>query len=366
MQLKEIERQERIKADALRRKQRARLPPRMEQHVEVDSLRRANEMRRLKEEREGTRHSPFMARPVPVAVMDPTRWQTLQIKEAERQERIAIEAHRRQQQSRLPPRMEHAKTKDDIRRKEGLDKVRQEMRSEEKWTPRVGQYPPPAVQPFQSKPSNKERTVPTPFALRIDSRKGASRPSRTEKERVETKMRRDEVQQVEMRWPYVSTRGQAPVYPPPNFERLHAKAAEPRTTTSAELRRAATEEERLKKDIRRERQEKSETQRQAAMVERSKAVAAELQLGSLPEQRRREERELERLRQQWKQEAKEKQLEFEAKHAEMQARVAQRPYLFQQATIDVKIVEERQRMYDKVEDTLRKTGLAHLLDYPAE
>ena len=39
---------------------------------------------------------------------------------------------------------------------------------------------------------------------------------------------------------------QAPRTQVPDFVALHAKAVEPRTTTSAELRRAATEEERLK------------------------------------------------------------------------------------------------------------------------
>ena len=51
--------------------------------------------------------------------------------------------------------------------------------------------------------------------------------------------------------------------------------------------------------------------------------------------------------------------------AEMRARVEARPFLFEQASIDVAVERAKQEAHDKFDATLRKHGLADRLDTAA-
>ena len=88
-----------------------------------------------------------------------------------------------------------------------------------------------------------------PFAFRTDARMGQdggnrpSIPSRNTLNEVKLDQRRDELFLPEQRWPYLSTRAEVKPRKAPDFAGLHAALPHQETTNSAELRRAAVEEE---------------------------------------------------------------------------------------------------------------------------
>ena len=185
-------------------------------------------------------------------------------------------------------------------------------------------------------------------------------PSNAERERVLRDIARDQLVLPETRWPYVSTRAPVRSTLPP----LVLPVAPPPTTTSVELRKAALEMERLKKQIAEERKRQVERRRLEDVVAASKKVSGALELPTARERERSERREQKERSRAFQEEIAEKDAAHKATLDGMYARVAQRPFLFQQQGIDQQVYEETQAAYEKFETALQKQGLRDLLDVP--
>uniref|UniRef100_A0A7S3WUA9 Uncharacterized protein n=1 Tax=Emiliania huxleyi TaxID=2903 RepID=A0A7S3WUA9_EMIHU len=97
-------------------------------------------------------------------------------------------------------------------------------------------------------------------------------------------MARDELVLPERRWPYLSTRAPVqPKAPPPAVA-----VPPPPTTTSTELRRAALEMDKLKRQIEEERTAQAEARRREEAKEATKKVAGALDLPSARDKAQRE------------------------------------------------------------------------------
>jgi len=366
MQEMERERKARIKAEAKRLVARARLPPRMEERAKEDALRASveAEKRAAAEEAEAVRQaaSVLKAKPIPADVRMP-KWEAMQLEEAGRAERIHAEAEKLRARSRLPPRMQReADSQERERRRQAhLDKIRAEAYKDLTFTPLVRPLPShsqpfkPAPRPFSPPPSK-------PFDLLTDAIKDpegkGSIPSNAEKERVLRDIARDELVLPERRWPYVSRRAPVRSTPPPPVQPVPP----PPTTTSTELRKAALEMERLKKQIEEERKRQVEERRLQDAAVASKKVARALDLPSAREKERRERQEQAERARAFRRELAQKDADHQANLNEMYARVAQRHFLFQQQGIDQKVYEETQAAYERFESALKKQGISELLD----
>lgn len=235
-------------------------------------------------------------------------------------------------------------------------------------------------------------TAPT---LRTDARKGKVRPSKMDEVLMDIAC--DEAIRPELRWPRVSTRGsfQSKGKGPnskkvqagmsldgtqerelwvPDFYKLHKKAPCALTTQTVELRREQMEEEKLKALLRVEREEKAEKAEEARKVDASKAVTARVkELVAATEAQNtysistRQKRD--KVRAQW---AKEKRADLYANDKAWDDKVkgmeaeatdrSKRPFLFEQVSLDVQVMQEKQKAYDKFESVVRKQGLSDLLD----
>jgi hypothetical protein len=366
MQEAERQRKARVREEAKRLAAKARLPPRMEERAKTDAVRAAAEAEKAAaaEAAEAARQKENIrrAKPVPADVRLP-KWEAMQLEEAGRSERVHAEAQKLAARSRLPPRMQQeadSRTRE-MRKQADLERVRAEAHKDETFTPLVRPLPSHS-HPFKPAPRPFNPPPPRPFDLLTDAIKDpegkGTIPSNSEKERVLRDMARDELVLPERRWPYVSTRAPVRSTPPPPVQPVPP----PPTTTSAELRKAALEMEKLKRQIEQERKRQGEERRLQDVAAASKKVAQALDLPSAREKERRERREQAERARLFRKELEEKDAAHRATLDEMYARVAQRPFLFQQQGIDQRVYEETQAAYEKFESALKRQGLGELLD----
>ena len=112
----------------------------------------------------------------------------------------------------------------------------------------------------------------------------------------------------------------------------------------------------------------------------TREVVAELGEPSVAKRAAMAEHEHKENQRKWREEARQNKLAFEERvqtmrdkrgargsfNATKASAVEPRPFLFQQQSIDVRVLEEKQRAYDKFDATLRKVGLDQLLDHPVD
>ena len=132
-----------------------------------------------------------------------------------------------------------------------------------------------------------------------------------------------------------------------------------------ELRKACVEEERLKGELRARRAEQTELKRLEAIKLISQQVSAQLGGGSKQSRLAREREQRRRKREEFKEDAREKQAQADARLAAIKEKVASRPFLFQQVAADVQANRAKQEAHDKFEARIRGEGLGHLLEMPA-
>ena len=212
------------------------------------------------------------------------------------------------------------------------------------------------------------QTDTQPFELHTDQLRGSLHPAPDQLAMVRRDMERDELVLPEQRWPYVSTRAKAQGRnEAPDFHALWASAKCPsyRTTTSAELRKACVEEERLKLELKKQRAEQEEAKRLEAIKTISKQVAGQLGGGSSASRAALQREQRLRKREEFRQDAKEKQEQADARLAAIKEKVASRPFLFQQVSADVQAARAKQEAQDKFEQRIRGEGLGHLLEVGA-
>ena len=109
-----------------------------------------------------------------------------------------------------------------------------------------------------------------------------------------------------------------------------------------------------------ERTKRANAERAAKQALATKEIATALGGGDPKALKRREEQRQRESRRAAKENDKEKMSEFEARLQAMKERVARRPKLFQQSSIDIEIERAKQAAHDKFEDALRKNGLGNL------
>ena len=181
----------------------------------------------------------------------------------------------------------------------------------------------------------------------------------------------------------------------PNFKLLHESPRMPayRTTTSEQLRRSAlkselpgsplaglarlppklltvadtltracVEESALKDQLRTRRDEQREAKRLAALREVSKEVAQALGNGSAKLNKLNKQNQQHTQRERFKADAREKQQQADARIAEIRAKVADRPFLFQRQSADANALRAKQAQYDKFGALIREHGLGDLLE----
>jgi hypothetical protein len=366
MQEAERQRKARVREEAKRLVAKARLPPRMEERAKSDAARASAEAEKAAkaEAAEAARQKENVrrAKPVPADVRLP-KWEAMQLEELGRRERVRAEAQKLAGLSRLPPRMQQeadSRTRE-LRKRADLERVRCELHRDLTFTPLVRPLPSHA-NPFKPSPRPFNPPPPKPFDLLTDAIKDpggkGTIPSNAEKERVLRDIARDELVLPERRWPYLSTRAPVRSNPPPAVQPVPP----PPTTTSAELRKAALEMDKLKRQIEEERSRQREERRLQDAAAASRKVAQALDLPSAREKERRERREQAERARLFRKELGEKDAAHKLNLDEMYARVAQRPFLFHQQGIDQRVYEETQAAYDKFESALKRQGLGELLD----
>lgn len=318
----------------------------------------------------------FRAKKVPRAVFEP-KYEMMQHEEAGRQERINLEAQRLYQLSHLPPQMEESKNKSRARKEAEMARIKAEAEKDLTFRPKVYTNLPDfdalqrrfqrSLDEAKAKRS-KGATTGEAFRLHTDELRGSRHPAPDQLAMVRRDMERDELVLPEQRWPFVSTRAKAQSRnEKPDFHKLWASANCPsyRTTTSAELRKACVEEERLKLELKKQRAEQEEAKRLEAIKTISKQVSQQLGGGSKASRMAQQREQRLRKREEFKQDAKEKQEQADARLAAIKEKVAARPFLFQQVTADVQAARAKQEAQDKFEQRIRGEGLGHLLEVGA-
>ena len=196
----------------------------------------------------------------------------------------------------------------------------------------------------------------------------------------------------------MSTRAKALPQPMPDFDKLHKSEHCPhyRDTVSAQLRRACVEEQvsalhlpcvsavsptpvlarrscvshprarsgeqALKAQLKKRRAEQREAKRLAALREVSVQVTKTLG-GASSEARRAQQREQKaRQRERFMEENREKQRAADERLAQIHAKVANRPFLFQRQAADAASLRAKQEQYDKFGAIIREHGLGDLLE----
>jgi len=298
----------------------------------------------------------------------------MRVREAERREKVAQDALRLAQKSRLPPRMQQHKETARARKAAEAERIQAEMDADLTLKPRITEGVPDfdhLHMTFEKEQSRKRQeyrpTVPTPFRMESEPFKQmADENKRVKEEMIRRDMRRDELVMPERRWPYLST--QAPVgrSNPPNFQRLQKAAPTSETTElfkARTARRREEEEKRAKEDTRQKSDEEKRKQDQKKATER---VASRLrEISGDPRHLRRAAKEKEEeMKQQVRKDNAEKNRNAKAWIDEINRKVAERPFLFEQASVDVAVERAKQEAHDKFDAALRKSGLADMLDPP--
>ena len=358
-------------------KQRARLEGRKEELKQLAKPFSFSERQpKVKPTVEEPKPKQFRAKKVPRAVFEP-KWEMMQHEEAGRQERISLEAQRLSQLSHLPPQMEESKSKNKSRRETEMARIKAEADKDMTFRPKVAATLPDfdALQrrfkrslDEAASARRQRQTDIEPFHLHTDQLRGNLHPAPDQLAMVRRDMERDELVLPEQRWPFVSTRAKASGRnEKPDFDKLWASANCPsyRTTTSAELRKACVEEDRLKLELKKQRAEQEEAKRLEAIKTISTQVAKQLGGGSKAVRVAQQREQRLRRREEFKQDAKEKQEQADARLAAIKEKVASRPFLFQSVSADVQAARAKQEAQDKFEQRIRGEGLGHLLEVGA-
>ena len=128
------------------------------------------------------------------------------------------------------------------------------------------------------------------------------------------------------------------------------------------LTRACVEESALKDQLRTRRDEQREAKRLAALREVSKEVAQALGNGSAKLNKLNKQNQQHTQRERFKADAREKQQQADARIAEIRAKLAGRPFLFQRQSADANALRAKQAQYDKFGALIREHGLGDLLE----
>ena len=328
----------------------------------------------------GTR-KPYRAREVPRSMSEP-RWEMMRIRESERREKCAQDALRLLAKSKLPPRMQLHKETERARKAAEAERIQAELDKELTLTPRITDEPPEGYDAYfkrkhlederrqARKRSSYQPTVPAPFRMDMAPIKERRDEKRKMKRYMEQQdMRRDALMMPEQRWPYLAT--QAPVgrSSPPDFPALHQKAALFSETTKLFIARKEKLEQELaeskkKEEAKKKEEEMRQQQQKAATAEVAKRLE-EITGSSRDRKKQFAEKEAEMKRQirennlEQKRTAKKWLDDINARVAE---RRAKRGFMFEQAQANVAAERAKAEALDRFDETLRKKGIADMLD----
>lgn len=318
----------------------------------------------------GNRKS-FKARDVPRSMSEP-RWEIMRVQEAERRERVAQKALESAARSKLPPRMQQHKENERARKAAEAERIQRELDAELTLKPQISHEVPDfdrlhlAFEKTLARKRNQyQPTAPQPFRMESEPYRMMQREvKQVRDEMIQRDIRRDELVMPERRWPYLST--QAPIGRKaiPDFKKAHQawteRAPNAGTTEKLEAQKKKLEEEARRAAKAKAKQEEEERQRQQAQREITKKVSSRLvavtgttakdvKAAAAEEAKRRKEE----LKQAWKERKK----QMDEQMAEMHARLDARPFLFEQASIDVAVERAKAAAHDKFDETLKKHGV---------
>ena len=326
------------------------------------------------------KRTSFKAKEVPRSMSEP-RWEIMRVQEAERRERVAQAALESAARSKLPPRMQLHKENERARKAADAERVQRELDAELTLKPEITDGVPDFdrmhlafERTLARKRNQRQGTTPQPFRMESEPYRMMQREvKQVRDEMIQRDIRRDELVMPERRWPYLST--QAPIGRKniPDFKREHQawteRAPNAGTTEKLEAHKRKLAEESRQQAKAEKAEAEAERQRQQAqknitlkVSNRLKQVAGDprdIKAAAKAESSRRKEEH----RQAWKERKKTIADQME----EMNKRIDARPFLFEQASIDVAVERAKAEAYDKFDATLRKhgistTGLADRLD----
>ena len=323
----------------------------------------------------GTRKS-FRARDVPRSMSEP-RWEMMRLQEAERRERVAQEAMKSMHRSKLPPRMQQHKETERAKKAAEAERIQAEIDQELTLKPNITHDVPDFDRlhlNFEKELARKRNTfkstTPQPFRMESEPYRMMQREvKQVRDEMIQRDIRRDELVMPERRWPYLST--QAPIgrKPIPDFPKAHAvvKSKMPEnamTTLKGEAIAAKTAKDRQDRAKMVEKEKKEENKRQQAQKDITKKVATRLGevAGDMKDVRKKQEEEWTRRKEEHAEAWRERKKAIKSSMDEMRARIEARPFLFEQASIDVQVERAKQEAHERFEKTLKKHGLADRLD----
>jgi len=320
----------------------------------------------------------FRARDVPRSMSEP-RWEMMRVREAERRERVAQEALRSMQCSKLPPRMRQHKETSRARNAAEQERIQAEMDSELTLTPAITGDVPDFDRlhvSFEKELARKRQqfksTRPLPFKMESEPYRLMQREvKQVRDEMIQRDIRRDELVMPERRWPYLST--QAPIgrKDMPNFSKEHstcrAKAPNAETTEKNNAMLEKRREESRAQKKQEDGKKKADEARQAAQKEITLKVSNRLKevAGDPKNIKQKAKEEAQRRKEEHRQAWKDRKATVAASMAEMRARVESRPFLFEQSTIDAAVERAKAEAHERFDSTLRKHGLADRLDTAA-
>lgn len=283
---------------------------------------------------------PFKAREVPRSMSEP-RWEMMRVRDAERREKVAQEALKLAQRSRLPPRMAQHKETARAKKAAEAERIQAELDQELTLKPRITEGIPDFdrlhlsfEQAQARKRSSYKPTVPTPFRMESEPYKQmASETRKVKEEMIRRDMRRDELVMPERRWPYLSTQAPVSRTNPPDSGLNRSNVPHFETTELVKARIAKREEEARQRVKESEERRKQDEQREAEQKRATRAVASRLrEIAGDPRHLKRatqekEEEEKRRIRK----ENREQRQQAKEWIAKINEKVAARPFLFEQA-----------------------------------
>jgi hypothetical protein len=318
----------------------------------------------------GARKS-FRARDVPRSMSEP-RWEIMRVQEAERRERVAQKALESAAKSKLPPRMQQHKENERARKAAEAERIQRELDAELTLRPAIT----PEVPDFDRlhlafektlarKRNQYQPTAPQPFRMESEPYRMMQREvQQVRDEMIQRDIRRDELVMPERRWPYLST--QAPIGRKnvPDFKKEHQqwteKAPNAGTTEKLEAHKRKIEEDNRRAAKERAKQAEEQRQRQQAQKQITKKVASRLVQvtgTTAKDVKAAAEEDAKRRKEELKQAWKDRKKQMADQMAEMHVRLDARPFLFEQASIDVAVERAKAEAHDKFDATLRKHGV---------